>query len=347
MTPTNLEPGSKQAPQAAAGPPAAPRLPFGLCAYGLLYTCGFAGRGTPLANPRPLDMFGLADLAAGLGLDTLEIPPHELPPDRLAEFRRHAAGRGLRLVVAGRRLSYETLAEELEAAAVLGATVVRCTLSGILCGDRSPLGLSGWRELLGRAAEILRRLAPRAADLGLRIGVENHQDATSADLIWLCEQVAHPAVGVTLDTGNPLAVCEDPVEFARRVLPFLVNVHLKDYWIVGSAEGCRLVHCPIGAGAVDFAGLFDLLADRPEVPRSIELAALGERHVRWLTDDWWAGHEPRAAADLLPFLRTYRRHEAPREWRTPFETGEVAGLVAWERARLEESVRRLTTLLRR
>ena len=40
-----------------------------------------------------------------------------------------------------------------------------------------------------------------------RHAVENHQDGASDDFLWLAEQVQFsPAFGVTLDTGNPLAV---------------------------------------------------------------------------------------------------------------------------------------------
>jgi len=35
--------------------------PFGLCAYGVPYLCGFAGKGTPQVNLRPLDVFGLVE----------------------------------------------------------------------------------------------------------------------------------------------------------------------------------------------------------------------------------------------------------------------------------------------
>ncbi|NUP98707.1 MAG: sugar phosphate isomerase/epimerase [Armatimonadetes bacterium] len=321
------------------------RLPFGLCAYGIVYTLGHAGRGTPLANPQPINLFELLELAAGLGLSTVELPPHLLleAGGSLADLRAAAESLDLRLVVAGRRLSAETMREELDWAATLGAKVVRCTLSGILGGDRREVGLAGWEAVLDQAARTLAQVAPRAAERGLRVGVENHQDATSHDLVALCERVGSATIGITLDTGNPLAVAEEPLAFARRVAPYLVDVHLKDYRIFPSAVGFRLVHCAIGAGVVPFEELWRLI-EPLGVPCSIEMAALEARHVRLLEDDWWAGYPPREARELAAIWRLVLQRGEQGEWRTPFERGETEGLAAWEMVRLRESVANLAAL---
>lgn len=325
------------------------RINVGLCVYGVSYTTGFVGRDTPRANPWPLSYLDLLDLAARLGLASVEVPRAMLPdsaPGTLEALRTRAEELGLRLVVAGGRVSAEALTQDMTFAQAVGAQVVRCTLSDVLCGDRRPVGgLEGWRRLLAEAATILRKMAPVAEGMDLRLGIENHQDATSEDLVWLCEKVGSPSVGVTLDTGNALAVTEDPVLFALHVLPHIVNVHLKDYRVFRTPVGYRLVHCPIGAGVVDFEALFALLKNRPEVCRNLEMAALTERHVRLLEDDYWEGYPPRDVRSVLPLLRLWREREEHGEWRTPWETGDEDQLVAWEMDRLEESVVRLSRIL--
>jgi sugar phosphate isomerase/epimerase len=66
-------------------------------------------------------------------------------------------------------------------------------------------------------------------ETGVAIALENHQDLTSDELVALCEDVGSPQSGVNLDVANPLAVGEEPLAFARRGMPYLKNVHLKDY----------------------------------------------------------------------------------------------------------------------
>lgn len=326
------------------------RLPIGLCIYGIAYSTGLVGRGTERAYAQPLDANAVLDLTARLGLSSVEAHLDYFVPGgdeaALRNFRARADELGLGLVLAGGKIEYESLQRDLHYAQLLGANVVRCVISGILCGDRRPIGgLEGWQRHLAQTTAALKKLAPEAEDAGIRIGVENHQDATSADLISLCQEVDSPNIGITLDTGNPLAVAEEPVEFARRILPHLVHVHLKDYRLMRTEAGYRLYHCPIGAGVVDFAALFRLFDTKPEVKRHLEMAALGERHIRMLEDDYWANLGDRSASDLAPVLRMREQGETNVPWQTPWETGEDGILAAWEMARLDESVARMGRLI--
>ena len=318
-------------------------LPIGLCVYGIAYTAGFVGRGTPRANPHPLDAIGFLDLAAKLRLSAIEVPFSYMHPQEdgaaLRAYVEEARERGLRVISAGLPIEVEPFRRHLAICKQLGITTVRCVLSSVLCGDRRPIGgLEGWNRHLDEKIAILKEIAPVAEEAGVRIGVENHQDATSADLVYLCQTVDSPNVGITLDTGNPLAVAEDPVIFARTILPYLVHVHLKDYRMTPSPEGYRIFHCAIGAGVVDYPALFDLFRTKDDLVCNIEMAALGERHIRLLTDDYWAGHSQRPVADVLPVLRMRDRAEMDVEWRTAWELEQDSIMAVWEMERLVESV---------
>jgi len=330
--------------------PADQRLPIGLCVFGIAYSAGYTGNWAQRTDGKPIGPLDFLNLAVRLGLSSVEAPPAYFAPggekEALVAFRAQAAERGLGLVVDGPRIDPEAFRPCLEQAAWLGTKVVRCVLSGILCGDRRPMGgLEGWQRHLEQMVQHLKEIAPLAEALGLKIGIENHQDATSADLIRVCEEVGSPNIGITLDTGNPLAVAEDPVIFAERILPYLVHVHLKDYRMAATPSGYRLFHCPIGAGVVDFAALFRLFRTKPEVATHIEMAALGERHIRILEEEYWAGLGDRPISEVLPVLRLMRNAETDVEWRTPWETGNEAILPTWEMERLEESVARMGDVL--
>lgn len=182
----------------------------------------------------------------------------------------------------------------------------------------------------------------------MNIAIENHQDAGSDDLLWLCEQVGSERIGVTLDTGNPLAVGEDPLVFACRVAPYLKNVHLKDYQIFRAPGGYRLVRCAVGAGVIDFPALFALFArEAPAAPCSIELGATKARHIRLLTPEWWEHFPARDVRELLSVLNLVACHGRPEEaeWRTPHEReAPDAERVAYELGQFQESVRYLARL---
>jgi sugar phosphate isomerase/epimerase len=300
--------------------------------------------------PVPRDWAGLMDLAAACGLESVEshLEP-EIANELLDRRREEAAARGLRIVVAGGQVARADGPALLRAAHRLGAKTVRMTLSGVLEGDRGRLGPGGWLALREEAAHRLREWRPLAEELEVSIGIENHQDAGSDDLLWLCEQVGSDQIGVTLDTGNPLAVGEDPLAFAPRIAPFLKNVHLKDYQIFRSPSGYRLVRCAVGAGAIDFAALFGLFdREAPAATRNIELGATTARQIRLWEPAWWEHFPARDVREMLPVLQLVERHAQPpdADWRTPHEREEPEeARVAYELQQFRESVAYLRDLV--
>jgi sugar phosphate isomerase/epimerase len=325
------------------------RLPYGLCVYGLTYACGLAWAGTEKANPAPLTARQVIDLAAGWGLSMAELPIAMLgeEPEALRDLRAHADERQLGFVIAGGRVQAESLVRDLKVAAALGAPTVRCTLSGILCGDRRGFP-GGWRNHLQTCTEALEAVLPEAERLQIAIAVENHQDADSEDLLALCRRFESPWLGVTLDCANPLAVLEEPVAFARKLAPYLRHAHIKDYTLHRAENGFRLVRAPLGDGVVPFPELLEILdAQERPITRSIELAALQARLIPWLERSWWDEYAPRDARDTLPALEFVWQRMRPDEedWRTPFERDRPAEELAayeWEQHRRSlEYLRRL------
>jgi sugar phosphate isomerase/epimerase len=265
-------------------------------------------------------------LAAESGLSWAEMPAAWLGADaaEASAFRVAAEDHGVRLVVAAGGMQAEPLEAALRLAAVAGAPVVRCTLSNILCGDRRGFP-GGWNAHLEQCAGILEQVVPLADRLQVALAMENHQDAGSEDLLNLCRRFETRYLGITLDTGNPLAVMEGVVEFAERVAPYLRHAHLKDYRIYHAPNGFRLVRCSMGAGVIDFAALLRLFdAQEWPITRNLEQGALQARLIPMLEPSWWEEHAPRDARDLLPALTLAWSNLRPveEEWRTPYELGD-------------------------
>lgn len=319
------------------------RMPVGLCVFGMTYLIGMTWAGTQRAHPSPLTADAVLDLAAEAKLAHVEMPLTMLEAggQSLEARRAQAEARGLGIVVPAGPVGVEELTRHLQAAAQLGAPVVRCILSRLLCGDRRGFA-GGWKAHLKACGDALEQVVPLAERLGIAIAVENHQDADSDDLLALCRRFESRNLGVTLDAGNPLAVMEEPLEFAGRLAPYLRHVHLKDYQIFPAPNGYRLVRCAVGAGVVDFPALFRLLdAQEWPVTRSLEVGALQARLIPMLEESWWDEFEGRTLKGSLPALRKVWNNLRPpyEEWRTPFEC-ETSGteLADYEWAQYHESV---------
>ena len=267
--------------------------------------------------------------------------PNALEGEDIVAVAHYAQEHNLFITLATGGYDPEVLTEALNLAAQLGAGTVRTVVGGAkIGGDRRPLA-GRWQAFLQEVLAKLRKATAVAERVGVNLAVENHQDLASEELLWLCESSASPRFGITLDTGNPLATAEEPMEFARRVAPYLKNVHLKDYWVYHSEEGYRLVRCPLGQGVIDFPTLFAILTEAcADVTMSVELGALEARHVRVLAEDYWPEYPPRSAAQLVHVLSFVRAHAGPAEdWRTPFERDEPAEvIITYEEQQLAASL---------
>jgi sugar phosphate isomerase/epimerase len=322
-------------------------LDIGLNPYGLTYVLGLQGRGTPRANPAGRGLEGFIAIAEELGAKTLEIfEPWLAAMDdvALSALRDRLAVLGMTPVVSG-GLMMGPVDRAIRIAGLLGAKTIRLGLTTVLCGDRAALGAE-WPALCGQVRHALRDLAPLAADAGVRIAIENHQDFGSAELVAFCE-AAGPAVGICYDTGNSFPVAEAPLDFTKVVAPHVAHVHLKDYRVQFTDEGHRLVRCAIGDGAVPIAAIATILAaHHPRLTAVLEPGALEGRHVRLFTPGWWHGYPPKSAAALAACIAAARHRHLPddAEYRTPWERGEDGELAAYEMDMIRKSAANMRAL---
>ena len=339
---------------------------IGLNPYGFTHAVGLQNFGTSRANPAGTGLRGFISIAREIGAQCFEFDGRWLAPLTDAEIAAIAA----ELPAFPRLCSYwlqhtpgETLDEAIRATRAIGGTIIRMHLTPVLEGARAKQG-SKWKAMLDHARTTLNRDAPVAAGAGLQIAIENHQDFGSEELLRLAEE-AGPNVGITLDTGNPFAVAEDPVAFATRVAPRLLHVHLKDYVAQSTPEGFRLVRCAIGDGCVPLREIADVIfrlsatedlvasgfsrkkgADVP-LTAAIEVGALEARHVRMFAPDWWEGYPPRPATELRLALDRLKvnRLDDNADYRTPWERQEPTSVIVdSEMQQLQKSVENLRAL---
>ncbi|GAC1474888.1 MAG: sugar phosphate isomerase/epimerase [Ktedonobacteraceae bacterium] len=320
---------------------------IGLTAYGTVFSMGI----TPASGRTPITPTQLMERARSCGLTGVEIPVALLAQQDLEKIARYARERGLFITLAANGYDPAPLAGALEQAAQLGALTVRTMVGGAkIGGDRRPLA-NCWPAFLEQVLHGLRSATAVAERVGVNLAVENHQDLASEELLWLCASINSPRFGLTLDTGNPLATAEEPLDFARRIGPHIKNIHLKDYWIYPTDEGYRLTRSPLGHGAIDFPQLFATFAELcPAATASIELGALEARHIRVLADDYWPAYPARSAAQLAHTLRFVYTHTQqptqPADWRTPLELNEpVETIITYEEEQLAQSLPYIKHLL--
>ena len=325
-----------------------PSLRVGLNPYGASYTVGLLRPASGRTAPAPLGLWGFVELARTTGARCIELDGRWLTAltdadvARLGESLKQS---GMTIVCSDWLVQRpgETLEVAIRCARALGASLLRLHLTPVLEGARAALD-TRWEQMLGHARATLKVEAHRAADVGLPLAIENHQDLTSEELIDIaCESGGN--VGLVFDTGNPFAVGEDPIAFAVRAATWIRHVHLKDYIAQFTSDGYRLVRCPIGDGCVPLKEIAEMLP--PDLTASIEPGALEARHIRLFAPGWWRGYPPRPAIELATALGRlqHRKLREDADWRTPWERG-VHGkpLVDYEMAQIRRSAENLKAI---
>ena len=80
----------------------------------------------------------------------------------------------------------------------------------------------------------------------LKVAIENHKDHTVEELVDLMSLVESEWIGVLVDTGNNIALLEEPHGVVEALAPYALSVHLKDMAVEEMEEGFFLSEVPLG-----------------------------------------------------------------------------------------------------
>src|SRR5207237_7029641 len=109
------------------------------------------------------------------------------------------------------------------------------------------------------------------------------------ELVGMLLRLSSQWVGVTVDTGNSVALLEDPLEVVRAYAPWALTTHVKDMGVQESADGFLLAEVPLGAGYLDLPEVVRVLrAARPAVRLNLEMITRDPLRVPCLTEKYWA-----------------------------------------------------------
>ncbi len=220
-------------PITRSGPP---RFTIGLAAYSFKkYFRYMKGKTqTPLSDGETMDMVRFLDYCVAHGFDAAELTSYFFKPDADAAYflnlRQQAYLRGVAIsgtaigndftVGQGPKLEKQVAdaLKWIDHADTLGAPHIR-----FFAGTGAQL--AAHPERLGEAVDAVLRCAEKASKKGIFIGIENHGNLTSEQMLKMMDRVNNPWVGINLDTGN--FVGDDPYGDLEKCAPFAVNVQVK------------------------------------------------------------------------------------------------------------------------
>ncbi len=85
----------------------------------------------------------------------------------------------------------------------------------------------------------------------LKLGIENHKGWRSAEQAAWLRRLGSEWVGVHLDFGNNISLCEEPQETLKNLASLAVACHIKDMAVESYEDGFLLSEVPLGEGIID------------------------------------------------------------------------------------------------
>jgi len=229
-------------------------------------------------KPLGLTPFEILDWVRANGGDGVQFSEVSLPPDRcldkrfLLDLAQYAAEKRLYLEWGGgQHIPFDLdSGKPMDIVRINRRAAEQASLLGVGAIRSCSGGLMRWKEdcppteyFLRAMADSLRGQRGMLEDLGVTLAIETHFEFTTFELRRLFSMAgAEPGgyLGICLDTMNLLTVLEDPVQAAKRILPWVVMTHIKDGGIMLTDGGFITFTAAAGEGVIDFAAIFRLLA---------------------------------------------------------------------------------------
>ena len=220
--------------------------------------------------------------------------------------------------------------KEVKLAHEAGATVARA----VLLGSRRYETFKSLAEFQAFQARSEKRLAwaePVLRRNQLKMAVENHKDLLAGEFVTLLQKISSEWIGALVDTGNNMALLEEPHAVVEELAPLALSTHFKDMAVQVSDDGLLLSEVVFGEGCLDLPRIIATLRKaNPKIVFNIEMATRDALHVPCLKDSYWVTFPERRATMLEPALNRARAH--PPSHAVP----KVAGLDITARLALEE-----------
>ena len=137
-------------------------------------------------------------------------------------------------------------------------------------------------------------------------------------------------VGICIDTGNSIALLEEPNHVVEAYAKWGWSCHIKDMAVKEYEEGFLLAEVPLGKGFLDLKHMMQVMrqANR-KIQFSLEMITRDPLKIPCLTKKYWAVMEGATGEDLAATIAMVRKNASK-------ELPSVAGMSPEEKSKFED-----------
>jgi sugar phosphate isomerase/epimerase len=226
---------------------------LGLSSYTYTWAVGVPGS-LPL---KQLTAFDLVEKAFLSGLNLVQIadnmPLETMAQSDLTSLWKDAAYKGVEIEMGGRGLTAEHTIRCLEAAKLLHSPILRMVIDG-----------AGYEPDLNSVISVVKDLIPELKSRNIKLAIENHDRFRAREFEQIIQAVGSEWVGICLDSVNSMGAGEGFAEVSRILMPYTINLHIKDFTIrrVFHKMGIIIEGAPAGRGMLNISELVSALSEK-------------------------------------------------------------------------------------
>ncbi|MCU1272865.1 MAG: sugar phosphate isomerase/epimerase [Bryobacterales bacterium] len=258
---------------------------------------------------RPHDTYEFLEYCNGLGAGGIQASLSSLEPDYLKKLRARAEQLGMYIeVMADLPKQEDATAFErtIKAAKQVDAVCIRtAALGGRRYENFSKL--SDWETFVTQSLAAIDRALPIVSVEKMPLAIENHKDWTAQELVALMKNKSSEYLGVCLDTGNNVALLDNPMDAIEMLAPYALSTHFKDMAVEPHADGFLLSEVPLGEGVIELKRAAAIIQrSHPKTRFTLEMITRNPLEVPCLTDKYWVTFPDRNGKYLADTLRMVR-----------------------------------------
>jgi 3-oxoisoapionate decarboxylase len=227
-------------------------MQLGISSYTYTWAVGVHGS----APPMTLSAYDLIDKAVLHGLNLVQVadnlPLEDMTDENLKDLSNYSVKQGIALEMGSRGLTTEHTLKCLKTAERIHSSILRMVIDG-----------QGYEPDLQTIINVISDLIPEFKRRNIRLAIENHDRLKAYEFAEIIRTVDSEWVGICLDSVNSMGAGEGFAEVSRILIPFTINLHIKDFTIrrVPHKMGIIIEGAPAGRGMLDIPRLVSTLAD--------------------------------------------------------------------------------------
>jgi len=152
---------------------------------------------------------------------------------------------------------------------------------------------------------------PIAERVGISLAMENHKDRAIDEEVEILQKYSSQHLGATVDFGNNIAMCDDPMDVVTKLAPYAKSTHMKNMAVQNYADGFLLSEVVFEDGFMDIPAMWAVLKKaNPAILPVHEMITRDPLKVAVLTDKYWATWPDRGGKFLAETIRLVNANQS-------------------------------------